>query len=68
MTNVAAGWAIVGAVRHSTSAPRLISHENGRKNFTDAAAHNQYRTRASCRRSASVTSQTKATTSVDCHT
>src|SRR4029453_160362 len=48
--------------RPPTSVPRPISPENGRKNFSDAAAHNEYRT--PCRRNASVTSQASATKSV----
>src|SRR5688500_8444363 len=67
MTNVAAGCAIDGAVRHSSCAPSDTNHENGTKNCTEAASHNRWRTCARFPRSASVSSHTTPTTSVDCH-
>ena len=42
MTNVAAGCTIAGAVRHWNWAPSHTSHENGTRNFTEAAHQSQY--------------------------
>src|SRR5262249_52664878 len=48
-------------------APTPSSAENGTRNFTDAANHIQYRTRASCFRNASVRPAITTANSVDCH-
>ena len=58
--------AIAGAERHSNRLPMAMSHDNGIRNFTDAASHSQYRTAARFFLSASVISAATAANSVDC--